>query len=90
MLSSILNSEKAVEINIAIVRAFIAMRHFSVSYAELAQKIHEIEAKMGKEFSDINEVLRWLGEENQTCADEIQSLRAIWGFTLAINQEARP
>lgn len=76
MLSSVLNSEKAVEINIAIIRAFVAMRYFALTYSELAQKISELESTIGKELSDINEVLRWLGEENQARADEILALQA--------------
>ena len=35
MLSSILNSDKAIEINIAIMRTFVTIRQFSLSYAEL-------------------------------------------------------
>ncbi len=77
MLSSILNSDRAVEINIAIIRTFIAMRHFALTFSELAQKINELESTVGKELSDINEVLRWLGEENQARADEIQTLQAM-------------
>ena len=60
MLSGILNSPKAIEINIAIIRAFISLRHYALSFAELADKVlaHD------KELADINEVLQWLGEEN--------------------------
>jgi hypothetical protein len=71
MLSSILNSERSVQINIAIVRAFIALRQFAYSFSELAAKVGELE----KELSDVNEVLHWLGQENQTRADEIAGLQ---------------
>lgn len=74
MLSSILNSPKAIETNIAIIRAFVALRHFALGYAELAQKIAELEARLGCEVADIHDVLRWLGEENQARHDEIQAL----------------
>lgn len=49
MLSSILNSDKAIEINIAIMRTFVTIRQFSLSYAELKTRIEEIE----KQFPDI-------------------------------------
>lgn len=42
MLASILKSEKAVEMNIAIVRAFIALRQFALNYKDLADQIEEI------------------------------------------------
>ena len=71
MLSGVLNSKHAIHTNIAIMRAFVAMRHFALSFAELAEKVlaHD------KELGDIVEVLRWLGEENQARYDEIQALQ---------------
>jgi ORF6N domain-containing protein len=42
MLASILKSEKAIEMNIAIVRAFIALRQFALHYKELADQVQEI------------------------------------------------
>jgi len=71
MLSGILNSPKAIEINIAIIRAFISLRHYALSFAELADKVlaHD------KELADINQVLHWLGEENQARFNENQALQ---------------
>ena len=42
MLSGILHSEKAIEMNIAIMRAFIAIRQFVLQYNDLAEQIIEI------------------------------------------------
>ncbi len=67
MLSGVLRSSKAVQINIAIMRAFVALRRYAMTFDELATKI----ISHDKELADINEVLRWLGEENQTRSDEI-------------------
>ncbi len=39
MLSGILSSPKAVEINIAIIRAFISLRHYALSFSELTEKV---------------------------------------------------
>jgi hypothetical protein len=44
MLASILKSEKAVKMNISIVRAFITLRQFALNYKELADQIQEIRA----------------------------------------------
>ena len=71
MLSGILNSPKAIETNISIIRAFVALRRYAMTFDELAAKI----ISHDKELADINEVLRWLGEENQTRTDEIAALQ---------------
>jgi len=60
MLSSVLRSDKAIDTNIAIIRAFIALRHASHTYAELSQKITELEAKYDAEIADIHEALTQL------------------------------
>ncbi len=70
MLSGILKSPKAIETNISIIRAFIALRRYAMTYDELAAKI----ISHDKELADINEVLRWLGEENQARAKDIKAL----------------
>jgi len=70
MLSGVLRSDKAIDTNIAIMRAFAAIRRFSLTFDELAAKVMEHDKGM----ADINEVLRWLGEENQARYDEIQAL----------------
>ena len=46
MLSSILNSDRAIEVNIAIMRAFVELRKISSSHKQLAQKLSEIEARL--------------------------------------------
>lgn len=74
MLSSVLNSDRAIQTNIAIIRAFVAMRRSALDHADLAQKIAELEARMGKELADIREVLRWMGDENHARTAEIDAL----------------
>ena len=43
MLSSVLKSEKAIEINISIIRAFVTFRQFTLTYSELKDRILAIE-----------------------------------------------
>ena len=43
MLSSVLNSQRAIEVNIAIMRAFVHLRKMILSHKELAKKLQEIE-----------------------------------------------
>ena len=69
MLASILKSERAVKMNIAIVRAFIALRKISMHYNELAEKIKELEIRYNKHFSDIYEVLSAMQEDKKLLDD---------------------
>jgi len=43
MLSSVLNSERAIDVNIAIMRAFVQLRRMIASHDELASKLAELE-----------------------------------------------
>ena len=45
MLSSVLNSERAVQVNIAIMRAFVKLREILTTHRELAEKIEELEKR---------------------------------------------
>jgi len=46
MLSSVLNSERAIEVNVAIMRAFVQLRRMIGSHEELARKLAELEARL--------------------------------------------
>lgn len=48
MLSSVLNSPRAVQVNIAIMRAFVKLRELMISHKDLARKIEELEQKFNK------------------------------------------
>ncbi len=50
MLSSVLNSEKAVQVNIAIMRAFLKLREILASHQDLARRLQELEAKYDSRF----------------------------------------
>lgn len=61
MLSSVLNSEKAIEVNISIIRAFVTFRQFSLTYNELKDRITAIE----NQFPEIYKVLNFLVNKNE-------------------------
>ena len=48
MLSTVLNSERAIQVNIAIMRAFVKFRNIISTHKELAHKLKELERKTGK------------------------------------------
>ncbi len=60
MLSSILNSEQAIEINILIMRAFVKLREMIVSNKDLARRLDELENKYDSQFKIVFEAIRQL------------------------------
>ena len=65
MLSSVLNSERAVQVNIVIMRAFVKLREILSTHKELAHKLAELERKIEKHDKDIGlifEAIRQLME----------------------------
>lgn len=60
MLSSVLNSKKAVKVNIEIVRAFVKLRQLLASHADLARKLNAIEKKYDAQFKVVFDAIRQL------------------------------
>jgi hypothetical protein len=63
MLSSVLRSERAAEVNVAIMRAFVKLRDMRVLYKDLRHHLDELEKKVVGHDTDIKrifEVMRWL------------------------------
>jgi hypothetical protein len=46
MLSSVLNSERAIQVNITIMRAFVKLRRMLATHRRLAQKLMELERRL--------------------------------------------
>ena len=62
MLSSVLNSERAITINIHIMRVFTKLRELMVRHKDLEQRIDALEQKYNRKFKDIFEAIRQLLE----------------------------
>jgi len=60
MLSSVLKSKKAMQINISIMRAFVFIRQYALSHKELSEKLSALEKKYNKQFADVYEALNYL------------------------------
>ena len=60
MLSSVLNSERAVLVNIEIMRAFVKLRQMLASNAELSRRLDELESKYDKQFKTVFDAIRQL------------------------------
>ncbi len=62
MLSSVLNSERAIAVNIQIMRAFVMMRRVGLTYVGLKRKIEEMERKYDKQFLIVFQAIKKLLE----------------------------
>jgi len=57
MLSGILNSDRAIEVNIQIMRAFVQLRHVAVEHAELKREVEALRSQTEERFQVVFEVL---------------------------------
>ncbi len=63
MLSSVLNSDRAIEVNIAIMRAFVRLRQILSTHKDLARKLDAMERKLAEhddKFAIVFEAIRQL------------------------------
>jgi len=65
MLASVLNSPKAIQINIQIVRVFILLRQYTLGYAELNKKLEMFMLETNMQFNDIYQALTELASKKQ-------------------------
>ena len=65
MLSSVLNSDTAIEANRNIMRAFVMVRQFALNYKELADKLQEMEEKYNRQFANVNEAINYLLQKDK-------------------------
>jgi len=83
MLSGVLNSERAVDVNIAIMRAFVHLRELLITHADLARKIEELERKYDGQFATVFDAIRAL----ITAPPPDEPARRRIGFTTAKRQD---
>ena len=62
MLSSVLNSDRAIEVNIQIMRAFVKLREMMSSHKDLTRKLAELEKKYDGQFQIVFEAIQQLIE----------------------------
>jgi phage regulator Rha-like protein len=60
MLANVLNSPKAVQVSVQIVRTFIRLREILATHKDLAQKLEEMEKKYDQQFKVVFEAIRQL------------------------------
>ena len=74
MLSSVLRSERAVQVNIAIMRAFVQLRAALESNRELARKFSELEERVGKHDEDIGAIIEAIRQLIEPAAKPVREI----------------
>ena len=72
MLSSVLNSKRAIQVNIQIMRTFIRLKEMALSYKALQKRIDDIESKYDKQFKIVFDTIRQLLEPPEKPAKVIR------------------
>ena len=75
MLSGILNSEIAIDVNIAIMRAFVFMRQYALTHKDLIEKLQELENKYDQQFKDVYEAISFLLQKDNQETEQKQRKR---------------
>jgi hypothetical protein len=72
MLSSVLKSKLAIQINISIMRAFVVMRQWALNYHELAERLEELERSHGQRFDGIEQMLNYFMQKDKQSTQQNQ------------------
>jgi hypothetical protein len=75
MLSGVLKSPKALQVNIMIMRVFVLIRQYALTNKELTIKLQEIEVKYNKQFKDICDAINFLLQKDKLNSDQNQRKR---------------
>jgi len=77
MLSGVLNSDRAIDVNILVMRAFVRLRALMSSHKDLARKLYDLERKYDVQFKNVFDAIRALMEPPE---DKAQDSKHIQGF----------
>jgi len=75
MLSSVLKSKKALQINIAIMRAFVFIRQYALTHKDLTDRLKGLEAKYDKQFKDVYDAINFLLQKDNQDSEQKQRKR---------------
>ena len=77
MLSGVLHSKRAVQVNIQIMRAFIQLKRMLLTNADLRRKIEEMEKKYDKQFAIVFQTIKQLLEPPPVKEKKIASFQVV-------------
>jgi hypothetical protein len=75
MLSGVLNSEKAIKVNIQIIRAFVFLRQYAIIHEDLSKKLKALERKFNKKFRDVYEAMNYLLAKEKKQSEQMERKR---------------
>jgi len=92
MLSSVLNSKRAIQVNVDIMRTFVRLRQLLASHADLARKLEELEKKYDAQFKIVFDAIRQMitapiVTPRKQIGFQIRERRAAYGVPMPIAAE---
>ena len=87
MLSSVLGSDRAIAVNIQIMRAFVRMRELLISNRELAEKLDQLEARLEKKLASHDEAIAAILSAIRELMSPTPPKRRSIGFTADLEQK---
>ena len=75
MLSSVLKSKKALQVNISIMRAFVFIRQYALTHRDLTEKLQALENKYDKQFKDVYDAINFLLQKDVQETEQKQRKR---------------
>ena len=75
MLSGVLKSKKAVEVNISIMRAFVFIRQYALTHKDLTDKLKKLERKYNMQFKDVYQAINYLLNKDKQQTEQNQRKR---------------
>jgi uncharacterized membrane protein len=87
MLSSVLTSERAIAVNIAIIRTFVRLRHLLVTHEELAHRLEKVEWRQAEQEGKVQHVFETIQHLIEALAEEPEKRR--FGFPTGRAQSNR-
>ena len=86
MLSSVLRSKRAIQVNVEIMRAFVHLRQLLVTHADLASKLEELEKKYDAQFRIVFDAIRQLmsspASTQRKIGFQVRERRAAYGVPM--------
>ena len=87
MLSSVVNSERAIAVNIEIMRAFVRLRELLISNKELAQQFARLEARLDKKLAAHDEAIAAILAAIRDLLNAPKTARRGIGFTADVDRK---
>jgi len=85
MLTSVLNSDKAIDVNIPIMRAFVFLRQYALTHKDLTEKLAELESTYNKKFKDVYEAINYLLKKDKHVIEQKERTKV--GFKINTNDD---